>query len=207
MVSVLVVDDHPVVRSGLVALLRGEPWVERTLEAGTAAEALRLATLERPGLAVVDLRLPDADGMSVIRRVIAAHPGCRCAALTMEATPARQSDAVEAGATGFLSKNTDPDLLVDSLHTIARGGVVLTFAGSTGNARGSLPAGLRTLSPREREVALLIGQGHDNRRIAQQTGLADKTVRNVVSNILVKAGVRDRVNLALLVRTHAEGLE
>lgn len=201
--TVLIVDDHPVVRQGLAALLDAEPWIGRTIQTGTVGAAVEAVTLERPDVAVIDLRLPDGDGLDLVTTIGRVHPGCRCVVLTMESSAQRQRHGVRAGAHGYLVKDREPDLIVDAIRLVSRGETVFSLPGDSAPEAAAATTPLGALTPRERQLARLVADGLDNRQISRQTGLADKTVRNMMSTVLVKAGVRDRVNLALLVRSSA----
>ena len=122
---VLVVDDHPVVRRGLVALLGAEPWVERVLEADSVANAERMAAEHSVRVAVVDVGLPDGDGVDLTRRLRAAYPRLAVLVLTMTAEPDLARAVLAAGGSGFLVKETDPDILLGALRTVRDGGLVV----------------------------------------------------------------------------------
>ena len=209
---VLVVDDHPVVRRGIVSLLASLPWTAPPVEAATVTEARRVATTERPALAVVDVGLPDGDGIDLVAELASISPGCRCLVLTMDASVETAQRALAAGAAGYLAKDVDPDLVVDALATIATGGMVLGYD-LAGRVRltdggGADRAGLgpfAALTPRELEVASDVAAGLGNAQVARRLGLSEKTVRNVLSGVLPKVGARDRVHLALLAREHHLG--
>ena len=124
--TVLVVDDHPVVRRGLAMMLAGEQWIEHVVEAGTAQEARRLVTLDRPDIAVVDLTLPDGDGVSLIREMSIAAPDCVVLVVTMTNDPGTVRAALDAGARRLdVLKDASPELLIAALRTAAAGGRVL----------------------------------------------------------------------------------
>lgn len=200
--TVLLVDDHPVVARGLAALLSGEDWVAGTYVAETVAAALRLAAQQRPSLAVVDVRLPDGDGLDVVRRLPTLAPGCRSLVLTMDDSGGTARRAVAAGAAGFLHKDADPELIVDAMRTLAHGGTVLgpqVLASLTGRAPAT-PAPFDRLTPRELDLARLVSAGMANPAIARRLHVSEKTVRNQLSTVLVKVGARDRVALAVLAR-------
>lgn len=200
--TVLIVDDHPVVVRGLVALLAGEDWVIGTHVAETVAGALGLAIEHQPSLAVVDVRLPDGDGLDVVRRLRTIAPGCRSLVLTMDDADMTARRAVTAGAAGFLHKDADPELIVDAIRTLGHGGTVLgpdVLASLTERAPAT-PAPFDRLTPRELDLARLVGSGLANPAIARRLHVSEKTVRNQLSTVLVKVGARDRVALAVLAR-------
>ncbi|KUL31711.1 response regulator transcription factor [Actinoplanes awajinensis] len=203
---VLVVDDHPVVRRGLRAMLESESWVATVTEAATVAEAVRAATVGPVHLIAMDVGLPDGDGIDAAGRILRAAPGTRVLILTMDDDESVVDRALRAGAHGFLLKDTDPELVVDSLRTVAGGGVVLgpRTAGAllTGMraAPARVPAPFDRLSEREREVVTRLTAGESNAQIARRLGLSEKTVRNQLSLIFSKLGVTDRLRVALLAR-------
>lgn len=203
----LLVDDHPVVRRGLKALLAAQPWVGSLAEADGVATGLEAALALRPDVAVVDLGLPDGDGLTLTTRLRSALPGCAVLVLTMTADPGRARALLAAGASGYLVKETDPDLVVAAVQTVAQGGLVLGphLDRETVLAAGSVdgvPAPFDRLSPRELQIVRLLGTGSSNTEIARRLGVADKTVRNQVSSILAKIDAKDRVHVALLVHEH-----
>lgn len=203
---VLVVDDHPVVRNGLAALLSGLPWVDRTVEADSVAAALDAAGHHRPSLAVVDLGLPDGDGTDLTRRLRSRLPECHVLVLTMTSSGDSARSALAAGASGYVLKETAPEVLLSALRTVADGGLVLGPNVASGElvaptgSRGGAPAPFDRLSPRELQLVRLVATGRSNPEIARRMSLADKTVRNQVSTVLARTGVTDRVQLALLAR-------
>lgn len=206
--TVLVVDDHPIVRQGMAALLTAQPWVARVIEAGSVAEARRLTTVDRPDLAVVDLGLPDGDGIGLLRELAVIAPGCAAIVMTMTDDVGTVRTALDAGARGYLLKDSAPDLIVAALRAVAAGGRVLgptvaddvPAAGSSGRP----PPPFDTLTPRELRLAVLIARGSSNRQIADSLSISEKTVRNQIGMVLAKLGVADRVQAALL--AHRAGL-
>lgn len=200
---VLLVDDHPVVRRGLAAMLGGVSWVGGLIEAGTVAEALRLGVLEKPDAAVVDLGLPDGDGVSLIRRLRHAVPDCAVLVLTMTHDDATVQACLAAGATGYLLKESAPDALLPALRTVLDGGLVLGPRVATtalGGTRRTVPPPFDLLSPRELQHVGLLAAGLSGGQIADRLNVTEKTVRNQMAAILAKLGIGDRVRLALLAR-------
>jgi len=203
-VVVLVVDDHPVFRAGLVALLGIQPWIGRVVEADSVATALDATVREEPGIAILDLGLPDGDGIQLTSRIKTLLPDCRILVLTMTSAGDSARSALAAGASGYLVKETDPDTVASALRTVANGGLVLgphldASAVLSGDTRRP-PVPFHRLSPREVQIVRLIAQGQTNGSIAGRLNLAEKTIRNQVSAILDKTGVTDRIQLALLAR-------
>lgn len=197
----LVVDDHPVVRRGLVALLTGESWAGEIREAATVGDALTIIHSASPTFAVVDLKLPDGSGTSVIKALTSYAPGCRSVVLTMDGDARLVRAALDAGATGYLLKDTPPEDLVAALRTVADGGVVLgEQLGVARTDRGMTGGPFRQLSPREVRIALLVATGATNSQIADRLGISDKTVRNQVSAITTKLDATGRVGIANLAR-------
>lgn len=205
-ITVLVVDDHPVVRRGLRTLLQGEPWVGEVLEAATVAESVRQAVTQHVDVVAMDVSLPDGDGIDAVARILTARPEVKIVMLTMADDEEIVARALRAGARGYLVKETDPDTLVDALRTIASGGVVLgpkvgpSVLSAMRRAPADLPSPFDRLSAREREVLAGLAGGESNARIARQLGVSEKTVRNQLSSVFAKLGVADRVQAALLAR-------
>lgn len=203
---VLVVDDHPVVRRGLLALLHAQPWVAEIAEAQSAAEAIKVAVSWKAHLVIMDIRLPDGDGVEATRRILQARPDVRVLMLTMTDDEDTVTRALRAGACGYVHKDTTPDLLIDALRTVAGGGVVLgptigkQILTTLRRTPAELPPPLNKLSQREREILVRLAAGDDNSRIARGIGVSDKTIRNQLSVIYAKLGVTDRLQAALLAR-------
>jgi two-component system, NarL family, nitrate/nitrite response regulator NarL len=206
--TVLLVDDHPLVRHGLRALLEGEPWVGRVIEAATGQEAAELAVAEQPGVAVVDLGLPDRDGIELVRRLRRTVPGCPVLVLTMTRDEASVRACLDAGAAGYVVKETAPRAVVNAIRTVLDGGLVLgpqvtarSGLGAGGDAAaGRLPPPLDRLAPYDIRLLTLLAAGYRNGEIARTMGISEKTVRNRLSGILAQLGVADRVQAVLLAR-------
>jgi DNA-binding NarL/FixJ family response regulator len=203
--QVLIVDDHPVVRRGLRAMLQSEPWVAAVTEAATIAAALREAVSRRPDVIAMDLALPDGDGIDATRQILRAAPGTRVLILTLTDDEDTVTRALSAGACGYILKDTDPDTVVDGLRTVAAGGMVLgPRVSPAGWSQARRPPGMRppfdNLTEREREILARLASGDSNARIARHLGLSEKTVRNRLTGVFQKIGAADRVQAALLAR-------
>jgi DNA-binding NarL/FixJ family response regulator len=204
--TVLIVDDHPIMRRGLGMLLKTEPWVGRVLEAGDANEAARLAVTEHPGVAIVDLNLgvSDHDGIELIRRLRHTAPDCSILVLTMTQDDAVVRTCLAAGASGYVLKGSSPQGVVSAVLTVAEGGLVLgprvSSEGLMESSHRALPAPLDRLTPRDVELLALLGEGASNRQIARTLAISEKTVRNRLTGIFSTLGVADRVQAALLAR-------
>jgi DNA-binding NarL/FixJ family response regulator len=203
---VLIVDDHPVVRRGLRAMLEGEPWVAEVTEAATVADAVREAISRRVHVIAMDVALPDGDGVDATRRILRGHPDAKVLMLTMTDDEDMVERALRAGASGYLLKDTDPDTVVDALRTVAGGGVVLgprigpTMLTALRRAPADLPPPFDQLTARERDILGRLAVGDSNALIARHLGVSEKTVRNQLSVVFAKLGVADRVHAALLAR-------
>ncbi|MDI6411573.1 response regulator [Streptomyces albus] len=210
-VRVFLLDDHEVVRRGLRDLLEEEPDLSVVGEAGTAAEALARVPAARPHVAVLDVRLgsagPDGDhqGIEVCRELRARMPELVCLMLTSFDDDEALLDAVMAGAAGYVLKQIRGADLVGAIRTVAAGGRLIgpeararALARAQAGEGCPAPPELARLTPREREVLALIGEGLTNRQIGERLFLAEKTVKNRISVILGKLGVGRRVQAAVL---------
>ncbi|WP_026426089.1 response regulator [Actinokineospora inagensis] len=202
-ISVFVLDDHEVVRRGLRQLLEVEPDIEVVGEAATAAQALARIPAVRPRVAILDVRLPDGEGVSVCRDVRSSvEPPPACLMLTSFSDDEALFGAIMAGAAGYMLKQVSGDDLVSAVRTLAEGGSLLD-AGVTATVLDRLRAGrvedprYATLSPQERKILDLIAEGMTNRQIAGALYLAEKTVKNYVSTLLHKLGFDRRTEAAV----------
>ncbi|QIK73581.1 response regulator transcription factor [Propioniciclava coleopterorum] len=191
MTTVLVVDDHPVVRAGLVALLSTRPGIEVVGQAGTQAEALSAFGRERPDVVLMDLQLGADDGVSATRRLRERDPHARVLILTTYDTDADIVNAIEAGAVGYLLKDASPDALGAAVEAAARGETVFAPAVAGRLARRVI-APPDELTEREREVVALLAQGLTNRQIAKQLFLSEATVKTHLVHIFTKLNVDNR---------------
>lgn len=206
-VAVLVVDDHPVVRRGIVCLLATEHWAGQIVEAGTAQQARRLATAAPPALAVVDLKLPDGDGVALVRDLVRIVPTCAILVVTMTNDPGTVRTALDAGARGYLLKDSAPETVVGATRAVLDGSLVIGPHVHGDDVRPGIarpPAPFDRLTPRELQLVKLLAAGRNNREIARTMSVSEKTIRNQMSIITAKLGVADRVQTALL--AHREGL-
>jgi two-component system response regulator DevR len=200
-VRVALLDDHEVVRAGLRELIEAEDDLEVVGEMGTAAEAITRIPALRPDVAVLDVRLPDGDGVEVCREVRSRHPEVACLMLTSYVDDEALFDAVMAGAAGFLLKEIRAADIVGAIRTVAGGGSLLDPK-ATQRVLDRIRNGdkddqrLSVLTERERTIFDLIGEGLTNRQIADRVHLAEKTVKNYVSNILMKMGMERRTQAA-----------
>jgi DNA-binding NarL/FixJ family response regulator len=206
-ISVLIVDDHPVVRRGLRVLLEVQEGIEVAGEAGDGAAALVLAAERSPDVILLDLKLPGMDGIAVLGELKARGSSARVLVLTSATEPASARAAVSSGAAGVLYKDVDPDALVRAIRSVHDGHLLLapeaagTLVHSAGPAWGSIDA----LTRREREVLDQIAKGRSNREIARALQVSEKTVKAHVSAVLAKLGVQDRTQAALLAVRHEQG--
>ncbi len=202
MITVLVVDDHPVVRDGVSAAL-ARSSLRVVAEAATAGEAVRLAVQHRPTVVLMDLSLPDFSGMEATRQILEKVPETAVVAFTMSDDDASVFAALRAGAMGYLVKGVGKDELVRGIEAVAGGEVLLLgqgvakrvrahFAGLPGAGAGSGVPDAPGLTPRERDVLDLMAQGWGNQTIASRLFLSPKTVRNHVSTIIGKLQAADR---------------
>jgi two-component system, NarL family, response regulator DevR len=201
-VRVFLVDDHEVVRRGLAELLSAEDDIEIVGDAGTAGMALAGIARTKPTVAVLDVRLPDGNGVEVCREVRARDPEVACLMLTSFGDDEALFDAIMAGAAGYLLKDVKGQDLVDAVRRVAAGESLLDPA-LTGRVLDRLRRGdeedprLASLSDQERRILEHIAEGMTNRQIAEQMHLAEKTVKNYVSNLLAKLGMQRRTEAAV----------
>ncbi|MEV6606137.1 response regulator transcription factor [Kutzneria sp. NPDC051319] len=200
---VFLVDDHEIVRRGIADLLDDEPDLQVCGEAASVAEALARIPATSPDVAVLDVRLPDGNGVELCRELRARNPELHCLMLTSFSDDEALLDAIMAGAAGFVLKQVLGHDLLAAIRTVAGGQSLLdgrTTAALMNRLRRQRDDAdpLRELSDQERTVLELIGDGLTNRQIAERMFLAEKTVKNYVSHLLAKLGMQRRTQVAVL---------
>jgi DNA-binding NarL/FixJ family response regulator len=203
-IRVLIADDHGVVRAGLDQLLATAADMEVVGLAADGAEAVALVEVHQPDIVLMDLAMPDVDGIEATRRITTAHPDCQVVVLTSFSDQQRIIDALDAGASGYVLKSADPDDVLDAVRAAHAGGSpldpkaarVLLDRQRTGGGPAS------PLSDREEEVLRLVADGHPNKIIARRLGIAERTVKAHLTHIFQRIGVTDRTQAALWARDH-----
>lgn len=210
----MLVDDHHLVRVGLAALLDADPDLEVVAEAADGQLAVELARRVRPDLVLMDLSMPVLNGAEATRGILADRPETKVVILTSFSERERVADALQAGAVGYLLKDSEPTQLVAALHAAAAGHAPLDPrvarallpgpAQVPDPAHGPVaePAPGVALSGRETEVLALVGQGLGNKQIGRNLGITERTVKVHLGNIFRRIGVRDRTSAALWARDH-----
>ena len=207
----LVVDDHEVVRQGLVALLDRRESFEVVAQAGSVAEAIAAANRFEPDLVIMDVRLPDGSGIEACREIRSEHPGMRVVMLTSYPDEEAVLSAIIAGASGYLLKQVRGRDLVAALESVGRGDSLLDPAVTekilqrVRAAAGGESDELADLTSQERKILLLVADGMTNKQIATEVFLSDKTVKNYVSSILSKLNLQRRTQAAAFVARHHLG--
>ncbi|MEV6587457.1 response regulator transcription factor [Streptomyces acidicola] len=205
-IRVFLLDDHEVVRRGVHDLLNDEPDITVIGEAATVEQALVRVPALRPDVAVLDVRLPDGDGVTVCRELRSRMPDLACLMLTSFDDEEALLDSIMAGASGYVLKQIRGSDLVSAVRTVAAGQSLLDPSATTrlmARLRGEQtkepePDGLPGLTAREREILALIGEGLTNRQIGGRLYLAEKTVKNHISRLLAKLGVERRIQAAVI---------
>ncbi|MFC3965540.1 response regulator [Nocardia jiangsuensis] len=204
MIRVFLVDDHEIVRRGLADLIDAEPDLEMVGGAESVAHALARIPALRPDVAVLDVRLPDGNGIELCRELLSQLPGLRCLILTSFTDEQAMLDAILAGASGYVVKDIGTLELVDAIRAVGAGKSLLDNRAAAAlmaklRAQAEQKAGpLATLTEQERTLLALLGRGLTNRQIAAEMFLAEKTVKNYVSRLLAKLGVERRTQAAVL---------
>jgi DNA-binding NarL/FixJ family response regulator len=205
MIRVLIADDQSMVRAGFRMLLSGEPDIEVVAEARNGLEAIHAAGRFDPTVILMDIRMPELDGLEATRRILAADEGARVLVLTTFDLDEYVYEALRAGASGFVLKDDPPEQLIAAVRTVAGGAALLSPAITkrvirefTRAPRPSAPAAYDALTAREREIFRLIAAGLSNAEIGEQLFISETTVKTHVTHILQKLDLRDRVQAVVL---------
>ncbi len=200
-ISVFLLDDHEVVRRGIADLLGQEPDITVVGEASGAVGALDAIVACNPDVAVLDVRLGDGNGIEVCRDVRSEFPGVACLMFSSFSDDQAFIDAAMAGAAGYVLKQINSNDLIESIRKVAAGAQLLDKAEvrlRMQRLRQSEDGVLLSLTPQEQRIFELIGEGHSNRQIADELYLAEKTVKNYISNLFVKLGITRRTQAAAM---------
>lgn len=211
MKRLLLVDDHPIMRHGLAQLIRAEPGLDVCGEAGSAREGLELAGRLKPDLVVIDLTLPDKNGLELLKDIQAQHPGTLCLVLSMHDETMYGERALRAGARGYIMKEAAADHLINAARKVLSGGIYVSDSMAcrmleqvTGQRARGATSGVETLSDRELEVLEMIGRGVATKNIAERLCISARTVEAHRAHIKEKLGVGDG---AALVRYAVQWVE
>jgi DNA-binding NarL/FixJ family response regulator len=210
-ISVLVADDQSMVRAGFRMLLGGESDIRVVAEASTGVEAVHQAARFQPTVTLMDIRMPELDGLEATRRIVAANPAARVLMLTTFDLDEYIYEALSAGASGFVLKDDPPEQLIAAVRTVAAGDALLSPAITkrvirqfTRRPRSAPPRGVDELTSRERDIFRLIADGLSNAEIAQRFFISETTVKTHVTHLFQKLDVRDRVQAVVL--AHKSGV-
>jgi DNA-binding NarL/FixJ family response regulator len=202
-IRVVIADDHAVVRGGLEQLLS---TTDDILLVGTAADgvqAVEIVHAEHPDVVLMDLSMPNIDGVEATRRIVTTDPEARVVVLTSFGDDRHISDALDAGAVGYVLKHAGPDELLDAIRAAARGDSPLDpKAARVLLASRRVGPGARRLSAREEEVVRLVAAGHANKLIARKLSISERTVKAHLTSVFAQLGVSDRTQAALWAREH-----
>jgi len=205
MISVLLVDDHQMVRTGLAALLAATDDIVVVGQAGDGGAAVAAVAETSPDVVLMDLSMPEVDGVEATRRILTEHPDVKVVVLTSFSDRERVSDALTAGAVGYLLKDCEPADLLAAVRSAAAGHVPLdprvarVLLPSSGSGRPD-----EVMSPRELEVLRLVAKGLANKQIGRALGISERTVKAHLGRVFRQIGVADRTSAALWARDHLE---
>jgi DNA-binding NarL/FixJ family response regulator len=204
-IGVLVVDDQSMVRAGFRMLLAGEDDIDVVAEASNGREAIDKAARFKPNIVLMDIRMPDVDGLQATREILAANPAARVLILTTFGLDEYIYEALSAGASGFVLKDDPPEQLIAAIRTVAAGDALLSpsitnrvISQFARLSRPAPPKELEELTSREMEVLRLIARGLSNAEIGEQLFITDTTVKTHVTHVLQKLNLRDRVQAVVL---------
>jgi DNA-binding NarL/FixJ family response regulator len=204
-IRLAVVDDHVIVRNGLKQFLATTDDIELVGMAANGLEAIDLVAEVKPDVVLMDLSMPEMDGVEATKRIVAEHPGVRVLVLTSFSDQTRIMDALRAGAEGYLLKHSEPDEIAAAVRAVHEGGSPLDpkAARVLLESRRST-AGTDNLTDREREVLLLVRGGLANKQIARKLGISERTVKAHLTNVFQRLGVTDRTQAALWASEHLD---
>ncbi|MEV0352902.1 response regulator transcription factor [Nonomuraea sp. NPDC050680] len=208
MITVLLADDHALVRKGFQLMLDAQPDMRVVGQAADGAEAVALCGRLRPDVVLMDLHMPGLDGVRATERITVESPGVRVLALSTFDLDENVVAALRAGAAGFLPKDVSPEELVEGVRVVHRGEsavaprlltrLIGTFVRAARPRRRAAPTKLDGLTERERETLVLIARGRSNAEIAEELDVSPSTVKNHVTNLFAKIGVRDRAQAVIV---------
>lgn len=202
-IRVVIADDHAVVRGGLEQLLSTAADIELVGVAANGREAVEIVQRERPDVVLMDLSMPEVDGVEATRQIVAADPEARVVVLTSFGDDRHITDALRAGAVGYLLKHAGPDELLDAIRAAAQGDSPLDpKAARVLIASSRLGSSDKPLSAREEEVLRLVAGGLANKAIARRLSITERTVKSHLTNIFTRIGVTDRTQAALWAKDH-----
>jgi len=208
-IRLLIVDDHPVVREGLRTMLSTDHTIEIVGEASDGAEAVAVVAEKKPNVVLMDIRMPNMDGIEATRCIKDEHPSTAVIVLTMYDNDANVIDAVQAGASGYLLKDTSRELLLHTVRTVSSGATLIktdllyeaisSLVASRERQQSGVSSteDLETLTPREQEVLKLVVDGRTNKEIGKELGIVEDTVKKRMKSILVKLGATNRASAAV----------
>jgi len=202
MIRVLVVDDHNLVRAGLITLLEAAADIQVAGEAADGRQALEVAAATAPDVVLMDLSMPVMDGVAATRRLLADRPDARVVALTSFSDRQRVTDVLAAGATGYVLKDSRPEDLLAAVRAAASGHVPLDPRVAAALLPAREPPLADQLSEREKQVLRLVAAGLANKQIARRLGIAESTVKVHTGNIFRRIGVTDRTSAAIWAKEH-----
>jgi len=201
-ITVLLADDHHLVRSGLASLVDSADGLRVVGQAPDGEQAVRLADELHPDVVLMDLSMPVLDGVEATRRIVASRPDAAVVVLTSFSDSARVSEALAAGATGYLLKDCEPEELVAAVRAAALGHAPIDPRVARALLPSRTPSPATRLSARELQVLRLIGRGLANKQIGRELGISERTVKVHVGNVFRQIGVSDRTSAALWGREH-----
>lgn len=205
MISIVVVDDHAIVRHGLERLIESADDLHLVGSADDGAAAVALVRDASPQIVLMDLSMPEMDGVEATRAIVAEQPDVAVVVLTSFGDQRRVLEALDAGAVGYLLKETDPEAILAAIRSTAAGGAPLDPKAAKVLLQARDRPATPELTPREREVLGLVAQGQPNKIIARHLGISERTVKAHLGSVFQRIGVTDRTQAALWAREHLTG--